>query len=302
MAYFSTKPAPGRRNVNGKNRVWDFFPMSSKKHPANRRQPLQPRRKICPTATKIVSGIPYWPARDPIGERGGSNLYVFLRNRTPAQTDALGLINYSPPPNYPYTEETGKDSKGGPCLTSECGADITKEMDVLMDKFTRKFNALGVLEKTFVCATGVHYWDIDQLHIPGQIISKCGDRSATNETRCANTATYKGKCHTTVTLNYILFGKMMGMCGVGQNPMDQMILEWKWASSGDFPFDIHHTYWPSSAWALWAYPDPGGGKSHRKGEPKSDRPYCKPCTEVWRGPFTAHFGKTFNLKDFGVQE
>jgi len=69
MAYFSTEPASERRNVTGKNRVWDFFRLSNETHPANRRQPAQPRRKIAPTATKPVSGIPYWPSRDPIGEQ-----------------------------------------------------------------------------------------------------------------------------------------------------------------------------------------------------------------------------------------
>jgi len=57
MAYFSTEPASQRRNVNGKSRVWDFFSFSSKTHPANRRQPAQPRRKIGPTATKTALGM-----------------------------------------------------------------------------------------------------------------------------------------------------------------------------------------------------------------------------------------------------
>ena len=91
MACFSTAPAPGRRTLTAKNRVWDFFPMSSKKHPANRRQPAQPRRKTRPTLTKTVSGIPYWPARDPIGERGGVNLYGFVENSPFSGVDYLGL-------------------------------------------------------------------------------------------------------------------------------------------------------------------------------------------------------------------
>ena len=65
--------------------------MSSKTHPANRRQPLQPRRKIRPVLTKTVSGIPYWPSRDPIGERGGVNLYGFVMNRPLGLVDKLGL-------------------------------------------------------------------------------------------------------------------------------------------------------------------------------------------------------------------
>ncbi len=91
MAYFSTEPASERRNVTGKNRVWDFFPLSNETHPAKRRQPAQPRRKIRPTATKPVSGIPYWPSRDPIGEKGGKNLYGFVGNDGANRWDVLGL-------------------------------------------------------------------------------------------------------------------------------------------------------------------------------------------------------------------
>ena len=92
MAYFSTKPAPGHRNLTAKNRVWDFFPLSSKTHPANRRQPAQPRRKTRPTLTKTVSGIPYWPSKDPIEEKGGVNLYGFVGNDGVNRWDRLGLI------------------------------------------------------------------------------------------------------------------------------------------------------------------------------------------------------------------
>ncbi len=78
MAYHSTATVSERRNPAGKYRVWDFFRLSNETHPTNRRQPLQPRRKIDPTATKSASGIPYWPSRDPIEEEGGVNLYGFV--------------------------------------------------------------------------------------------------------------------------------------------------------------------------------------------------------------------------------
>ena len=90
MAYFSTASASERRNLTGKNRVWDFFRLSNETHPANRRQPLQPRRKIGPTAMKTASGIPCWPSRDPIGEKGGLNLYGFVGNDGVGRWDLLG--------------------------------------------------------------------------------------------------------------------------------------------------------------------------------------------------------------------
>jgi len=91
MAYFSTASAPECRNPTGKNRVWEILPLSSKTLPANRRQSPQPRRKILPTPTKSASGIPYWPSRDPIGERGGLNLYGFVGNDGVNKWDYLGM-------------------------------------------------------------------------------------------------------------------------------------------------------------------------------------------------------------------
>ncbi len=93
MVYFSTATAPERRNVTEKNRVWDFFRLSNETHPAIRRQPAQPRRKIRPAAMKPVSGIPYWPSRDPIEEDGGLNLYGFVGNDGINLADVLGEIS-----------------------------------------------------------------------------------------------------------------------------------------------------------------------------------------------------------------
>ena len=73
-----------------------FFRLSNETHPANRRQPAQPRRKNGPTATKSASGIPYWPSRDPIGERGGKNLYDFVGNDGVDRRDFLGLSQLWP--------------------------------------------------------------------------------------------------------------------------------------------------------------------------------------------------------------
>ena len=87
---FSTKSAPERRNPTGKDCVWDIFRFPNETHPANRRQPAQPRRKIRSTAMKTASGIPYWPSRDPIEEQGGENLYAFVGNDGVDWIDDLG--------------------------------------------------------------------------------------------------------------------------------------------------------------------------------------------------------------------
>lgn len=80
--------ASGASDLTAKNRVWGFSARSNRKRPANRRPPLQPRRKKRPTATKPASGIPYWPSRDPIEKKGGINLYGFVGN------DGIGRIDY----------------------------------------------------------------------------------------------------------------------------------------------------------------------------------------------------------------
>ena len=90
MGYTLSKPAPSKGDPAAKNRVWDFFGEPSKPRPENRRQPLQPRRKIRPTPTKTASGIHYWPSRDPIQEDGGINLYGFVGNDGVNQWDLLG--------------------------------------------------------------------------------------------------------------------------------------------------------------------------------------------------------------------
>ena len=66
------------------------MPFSVRSNTVPSPHPLQPRRKIRPTATKSVSGIPYWPSRDPIGEQGGVNLYGFAYNIPIGWFDDLG--------------------------------------------------------------------------------------------------------------------------------------------------------------------------------------------------------------------
>ncbi len=119
MGYSLTTLASRADSITPKNRGGDFFPLSSKTHPANRRQPTQPRRKIRATPTKPVSGIPYWPSRDPIEEKGGLNLYGFVGNDGVTLSDALGrersktlvTVNFYPPdPTHIWPTESSGDS------------------------------------------------------------------------------------------------------------------------------------------------------------------------------------------------
>ena len=70
-------------------------------------QPLEPHRENGSTPTTTASGVRYygyryydpemgrWLSRDPIGERGGVNLYHFVRNSPVEHVDMVGL--YIPP-------------------------------------------------------------------------------------------------------------------------------------------------------------------------------------------------------------
>jgi hypothetical protein len=92
VAYFLTESAPGACDLTAKNRVWGFFAESNKTRLENRRQALKLHRKNRPTLTKPASGIPLWPSRDPIEEKGGKNLYGFVRNKTIGAYDLMGLF------------------------------------------------------------------------------------------------------------------------------------------------------------------------------------------------------------------
>ncbi len=111
MPYHLSEPAPAKTHPTPKNRVWEIFGPPAKPRPANRPQSQQPQRKNRPTPTKTASGVRFygyrfydpetgrWPSRDPIGERGGINLYGFVGNDGVNRWDYLGLID--PPPDNP---------------------------------------------------------------------------------------------------------------------------------------------------------------------------------------------------------
>ena len=94
MAYHLTTPTPGKSAMRPKNRVWGFsserrfYPLGS------RRRCPELRRKSRPTPTIFTPGIPHWPSRDPIGERGGVNLYGFVGNDGINRLDCHGLLTH----------------------------------------------------------------------------------------------------------------------------------------------------------------------------------------------------------------
>jgi len=86
-----------------KNRVWGFSATSRNRAWKSTSQVLEPQQENQPTPTTTASGVHYyglryyslelgrWINRDPIGERGGLNVYVFAKNSPVALYDLLGL-------------------------------------------------------------------------------------------------------------------------------------------------------------------------------------------------------------------
>jgi RHS repeat-associated protein len=90
-------------SLGSKNRVGDFFAKEGKSRPVNRLAAQQPRLEKAHAYDETASGMFFygfryydpvtgrWPSRDPIAERGGLNLYAFVRNNTVSKFDVLGL-------------------------------------------------------------------------------------------------------------------------------------------------------------------------------------------------------------------
>jgi hypothetical protein len=95
MGFSLTSPAPEKGDPTAKNRVWGFFGDAQEMHRANRPQSLQPRQGNRLTTTKIALGRTYWPSRDPIGERGGMNLYGMVGNDVVNFIDLYGESRWS---------------------------------------------------------------------------------------------------------------------------------------------------------------------------------------------------------------
>lgn len=91
MGFGLTSPAPKKCDLTAKNRFWGFFGDGAQTSRESGPQTLQPRQRNPPIATKPASGRAFWPSRDPIGERGGINLYGMVGNEPIDLYDFLGL-------------------------------------------------------------------------------------------------------------------------------------------------------------------------------------------------------------------
>jgi hypothetical protein len=91
MGYYLPETVSGQPNLTAKNRVWGFFGESVSVCLETCSPALEPHQENYDVSRKAASGIPLWPSRDPIGERGGVNLYGFLGNDGVNRWDYIGL-------------------------------------------------------------------------------------------------------------------------------------------------------------------------------------------------------------------
>jgi RHS repeat-associated protein len=91
LGYYLSEPAPSDCDPTAKNRVWGFFAQSVSENLETRHAALETHQENYGGPRRTASGIPLWPSRDPIGERGGVNLYGFVGNDGVNWWDILGL-------------------------------------------------------------------------------------------------------------------------------------------------------------------------------------------------------------------
>jgi len=96
-------------DLPSENRVW--VSESQTPNPARHFESQVPETtsETTVTLTIIVSGLPFWLSRDPIGERGGLNVYRVQANNPANRVDPLGL---GPIPSWTGSLEMGDHSLG----------------------------------------------------------------------------------------------------------------------------------------------------------------------------------------------
>jgi RHS repeat-associated protein len=105
MGYYAAATTlPEKTDPPSKNRVGVFSASARIRARRSSPQPLELHRVNRPIPTETASGVRYygyrflspemgwWISRDPIGERGGINLYGFVGNFAMGETDYLGLL------------------------------------------------------------------------------------------------------------------------------------------------------------------------------------------------------------------
>ena len=93
MVALNTAYALSKTSTRSENRVGDFFCEAGECVGNNRLASRIATKGKSSYSYETASGRPVWPNRDPIGERGGWNLYGFVGNDVLNDYDMLGLVS-----------------------------------------------------------------------------------------------------------------------------------------------------------------------------------------------------------------
>jgi RHS repeat-associated protein len=156
-----------------------------------------------------------WLSRDPIGIRGGLNLYGFVGNSSLDRFDKLGL-DYLP---YPFPHNTDTTTYRVPTPGKRCGScgpEVGTALLKTLQEVNARFSKLDDQGKKSAC---------DKLELAGRWdITFPDPPKGCGEGDCAGTVSVGGKCYSSWVVNYSLFGRIAKLCGFYRTTMDAMIL------------------------------------------------------------------------------
>jgi RHS repeat-associated protein len=98
------RPPVALPTASQKTRAWNFCRRTSGRHSSRHQRSPESATGSKACGYKMASGRPKWLNRDPIGERGGINLYRFVKNRPTSLRDRFGLFE-GEDPNKPINCE-----------------------------------------------------------------------------------------------------------------------------------------------------------------------------------------------------
>jgi RHS repeat-associated protein len=149
-----------------------------------------------------------WPNRDPIGEKGGLNVYATVGNSPVSRFDVIGLSS---------SEESGEAC---------CGPDVTEYVGNVLSDVTTWYGGLSDARKKESCqrlitpslaGTGgsENAWDIVRLARLGFVspVYMFAPARQGSSPSCKTTVKYAGACYESRDVNYLMWGKMMSLCG-----------------------------------------------------------------------------------------
>jgi RHS repeat-associated protein len=133
-------------------------------------------------------GTGRWPNRDPIGERGGWNLYGFVGNQPITRIDLLG---------------------NAPC---GCGLDVTAALNRTLGWIDAAYATWSLSEKRSACNALYDVTNPKQLINAWDMLYLADIGFNQDPTPCARTVTFSGKCYYGGAANYAMWGRINKLC------------------------------------------------------------------------------------------